>query len=87
MAFIITKDIIDDGNLVDSWNSMRDMDITECKRLCKHKFRLLDDDDEVYFEGLSSDDSSFFALDAVGLAYGCTSIEYWNKNTKKWEVL
>lgn len=43
-----------------------------------HKFRMKDDDGEVYYEGRSSDDSSFAPLDHFGMPNaGATSIEYW----------
>jgi hypothetical protein len=53
-----------------------------------HRFQLADGDDIVYFEGISSDDSSFKPLDdwATG-DYGCTYILYWNDNTSKFEPL
>lgn len=47
-----------------------------------HEFRCLDDDNIPYFYGLSSDDSSFAPLNRVGLAYGCTTIQYKNKYGK-----
>lgn len=45
-------------------------------------FQLLDDDGEVYFEGLCEDlgqfdgDQAFEPLDVVGEAYGCTTMMY-----------
>lgn len=56
------------------------------KSKCVHKFRCLDDDGEWYFRGVSTSDSSFAPLDSVGAAYGCTMIEYMNKNGE-WELL
>lgn len=56
------------------------------KEKCVHKFRCLDDDGEWYFRGVSTSDSSFAPLDSVGAAYGCTMIEYMNKNGE-WELL
>ena len=77
MSFMITKDIINDG---------------ECngetfgkESICVHKFRLLDDDEEVYFIGLSSDSSSFDPIDEFGIAFGCTDIQYYENG--KWESL
>lgn len=53
-----------------------------------HKFRMKDDDDEIYYYGRSSSDSSFAPLDDFGMPNaGCTSIEYYNAEHKKWEVL
>lgn len=56
------------------------------KSKCVHKFRCLDDDGEWYFRGVSTSDSSFAPLNSVGAAYGCTMIEYMNKNGE-WELL
>jgi hypothetical protein len=52
------------------------------------KFRLLDDDGIVYFEGYSNDNESLMAFDPLDWALadsGCTSIEYLNNGT--WETL
>lgn len=51
----------------------------------KHIFRLLDGDDQVYFEGLSGNSSSFEPLDHFGVAFGCTDIQYFENG--KWEWL
>ena len=67
----ITKNIIDnnDDHQVSS-NFKNDVKLP-------YKFRLLDDDGKVYFEGLSNDDSSFSPLDDYALpSYGCTEIQY-----------
>ena len=85
MAWIITKDIINNGENEGEWNSIKEMTEVQCKKICKYKFKLLDDDFEVYFEGLSSDNSSFFALDYFGSMYGCTMIEYYENG--KWVAL
>jgi hypothetical protein len=85
MAWIITKDIIDNGEMEgESWIRTGLKDKKLCK-VCVHPFRLLDDDDIVYFEGFSSDSSSFNALDTLGVAYGCTDIQYLENG--KWESL
>lgn len=47
-----------------------------------HHFRVLDDDNTTYFWGVSSDDESFEPLDMIGVAYGCTQIQYKNKQGK-----
>lgn len=52
-----------------------------------NKFRLLDDDGNVYAYGLSKSDSSFAPLDAYQNDYGCVWIEYKNPTTNKYEVL
>lgn len=54
------------------------------------KFRLLDDDGEVYFYGYSSscdDEAAFEPLDCYGEAYGCTAIEYKDPETGEYEQL
>jgi hypothetical protein len=44
----------------------------------KHRFRLLDDDGEVYYEGRSGDDSDFRPLEDFGRGNaGATTIQYW----------
>lgn len=44
----------------------------------EHKFRMLDDDRELVYEGESNDDSSFSPLDNFGEPnFGCTIIQYW----------
>ncbi len=55
-----------------------------------HRFRMLDGDGVVYYEGLFLGDSdaeaAFGPLDDFGTPNaGCTSIEYWRDT--KWEVL
>lgn len=50
-----------------------------------HKFRMLDDDGAVYYEGLSSSESFAPLDDFGGPNAGCTMIEYHNNG--KWEML
>ncbi len=52
-----------------------------------HHFRVKDDDGTTYFWGVSSNPESFAPLDLVGVDYGCTSIEYKNPETGKYETL
>lgn len=54
------------------------------------KFRLLDDDGEIYFEGLCGDlntdaDNAFDPLDCLGVDYGCTTLQYLENG--EWETL
>lgn len=57
-------------------------------RKLEHRFRMKDDDGIIYYYGTCSNDSSFAPLDDFGMPdSGCTSIEYYNKDKKKWEVL
>lgn len=53
----------------------------------KHKFRLLDDDGEIYFYGFSDNNSSFRPLDWAMPQWGCTEIQYRNEQTKRYETL
>ena len=55
------------------------------------KFRMKDDDGEVYYEGriiLGEDEEWFGPLDDFGMPNaGCTSIEYYNEHKSEWEVI
>ena len=47
-----------------------------------HKFRLLDDDGVVYYEGRSGDDSDFGPLEDFGTPNaGASTIQYWVAGT------
>ena len=86
MSWYIDKDLIDNGNAVDKWNGPQNT-IDQCKEDCNHKFRMLDDDGMLYYEGCSDDDSSFDPLDDFGTPNaGCTEIQYKNI-TGKWSTL
>lgn len=52
-----------------------------------HDFRLLDDDGEIYAYGKSTNADSFAPLDRYMYDYGCTEIQYKNKQTGKYETL
>ena len=55
-----------------------------------HKFRLLDDDGEIYFYGYCKtcdDEDAFAPLDEYGAAFGCTEIQYLNEDTGEYETL
>lgn len=52
-----------------------------------HKFRLLDDDGNVYFHGYAADDSSFEPLDYAQPRYGATDIQYRDGETNEWKSL
>lgn len=43
----------------------------------KYKFRLLDGDRNIYFEGLSTRNDSFEPLDFFGSEFGCTDLQYF----------
>lgn len=80
----ITNDLVDDGKKVGTASCNYD----EAKAsLLKHRFRLLDDDGEVYYEGVSDDcesERAFAPLDDFGLGYaGCTEIHYFDGQSWK----
>lgn len=74
----ITNDLVDDGKKVGTSSSNYDK---AKAAVLKHRFRLLDDDGEVYYEGKSDDCDSqraFAPLDDFGQGYaGCTEIQYF----------
>jgi hypothetical protein len=43
----------------------------------KFKFRLLDGDRNIYFEGLATKNDSFEPLDFLGSEFGCTDLQYF----------
>jgi len=61
-------------------------DVENLKELT-NKFRLLDDDGNIYAYGLSKSDSSFAPLDAYMYVYGCTEIQYKNPQTGEYKIL
>lgn len=84
--WLITKDFLENGKDVGisshNYNeSMKDKLI--------HRFRLLDGDSEVYYEGLSDDcdsENAFAPLDEFGEGHaGCTEIQY--RQSGIWETL
>jgi len=51
----------------------------------KQEFRLLDDDDLVYFYGFQSTKyDEFSPLDNYGVDYGCTTLQYKHDITGDW---
>ena len=50
-------------------------------------FRLLDDDGTIYAYGKAKEGVDFEPLDYYMYSYGCTEIQYKNKETKKQETL
>lgn len=86
--WIITKDKINDEQSVGKQSV--DFDQEKWKAAEKTKFRLLDDDGEVYFygeyDGVNECETKAFApLDEWGVAFGCTELEY--KESHEWKVL
>ena len=74
----ITNDLVDDGKKVGTASCNYDK---AKAALLQHRFRLLDDDGEIYYEGLSDDcesERAFAPLDDFGQGYaGCTEIHYF----------
>jgi len=82
----ITEDKIDGCEAVGQWNSRTLDTLEEVEAKCKWKFRLLDDDGEVYYVGYSGNSSSFSPLDDFGMPNaGCTDIQYFENG--RWESL
>ena len=91
MAWHITKDNVDGGKNIGQWNAnfkKPTSGLHTCIKICNSKFRLLDDDGEVYYEGYSNDSDSekaFSPLDDFGRPNaGCTEIQYLENG--KWET-
>ncbi len=85
MSWYINEDKIDDGDAVGQWNGPENI-LKQCKENCTHKFRMFDDDGELYYVGFSDDSSSFEPLDDFGMPNaGCTEIQYLENG--KWETL
>ena len=90
IGWVITKDLISGGASVGMGVSN-----TPADKLVKHKkaraFRMLDDDNEVYYEGVIVTDEAgteqdFAPLDDFGMPVaGCTMIQY--QTTEGWEIL
>ena len=78
MGFKITKDKISRSS-DDQLNGKLEGETFYNYRGGNHKFRLLDDDGEVYFYGLSdsdNDEQAFEPLDFFGTTWGCVDIQY-----------
>jgi hypothetical protein len=82
----ITKDNVDNGLSVGRTSS--DFNETKWNEQKKNgevtKFRLLDDDGEIYFygeyDGLNGSETKAFApLDQWGAAFGCTELQFRNE--------
>lgn len=97
-AWVITRDIIDDGKnngqLGPSNCALTADEIQQHPNA--DEFRVLDDDGEVYWYGYFVDLASvnddvqpdgFEPLDDYGRSYGCTEIHYKCKDGGKWEQL
>ncbi|MDB5384737.1 MAG: hypothetical protein JWM11_383 [Planctomycetaceae bacterium] len=88
--WIITHDFLTPENEDDCAVGLSSCDFEDSKReSLQYQFRLLDDDGELYYEGLTDDansENAFDPLDDFGLGYaGCTEIRYLRNG--KWESL
>jgi len=88
--WMITKDIINAGRLNKKSFNFPDSEITNLT----NKFKLYDDDDNLYFEGIAQElgddddpEDEFNPLDWAMNDCGCTYIKYYNKKTKAWDTL
>lgn len=84
--WIITHDILEHGKKID----IRSHDYDESlKESLIYRFRLLDGDGEIYYEGLSDDcdsENAFAPMDDFGEGNaGCTEIQYLQGDV--WEIL
>lgn len=97
MAYIITKDLLENKASTVEGPAMADIRVLErLKNGEGEEFRLLDDDRNLYYEGRFIDDSEneeyqpeaeFQPLDCYGLPNaGCTIIQYKNE-AGEWEDL
>ena len=71
-------------------DSGKDETIAKKPKELNHKFRLLDDDGNIYAYGYSDDSDSeeaFAPLDYYQGYYGCTEIQYKNPETGIYETL
>ena len=80
----ITQDYIFDGEATGTTGPANATEITANEA----KFRMLDDDGEVYYHGkIYGDYDGFEPLDDFGMPHaGCTTIEYKNADGA-WEIL
>jgi hypothetical protein len=88
MAWIITKDRLFDPSEKGSKSRVGTCSHNYKNECAEWKpFRILDDDGEVYYEGLATPETDFEPLDDFGMPdAGCTEIQY--KNDKgEWETL
>ena len=85
IEWTITKNLIDPSD--GSYGTARTSEVSE---LMIHKFRIYDDDGELYLEGVASNQSyenAFEPLDWAMSMYGATEIKYKSLKTGKWETL
>lgn len=88
----VTRNIIDEGEEKCPLYQSVDFDGAKFKQSKHVKFRLLDDDGEVYFWGFmdvdslhGTEDQAFAPLDSIGRGYGCTELQY--REGGEWKTL
>ena len=85
----ITKDHVGDGELDGARPTWGEPPLTlDYSDLMVHKFKLFDDDGELYYEGVATNQSSESAFEPLDWAMandGCTDIKYFNNG--RWESL
>ncbi len=92
-GWIITDDVLDGKTVyVTGPRDITQAQLAELAAGKGERFRLKDDDGEVYFEGRflgdASSEDAFGPLDDYGTPdAGCTSIEYFNPAKEKWQAL
>jgi hypothetical protein len=80
---------VDDYTIV---NDCKNATSTKIDQIIKdgfiEKFKMFDDDGELYYSGYAKPDADFDPLDDFGTPNaGCTEIQYYNNKTKKYETL
>jgi len=92
--WVFTKDYISGESGTNVGIASRDYKPGAFGHLINVTFRLLDDDGEVYYEGLmslkrfSGDEFDVFEpLDWAAANDGCTEMQVFNKKTKEWETV
>lgn len=80
MRWVITKDHIDTHAVGRGNNALGLVDELPVM------FQLFDDDGELYYEGMASEED-FAPLDWAMEYAGCTTMTTWNEETGKWEIL
>lgn len=78
MNFVITKITSQIKSLNDDLLLQRHKNLKTERH--KFKFRMFDDDGNLYYEGLSKSNFSFEPLDDFGRSSGCTEIHFLENN-------
>lgn len=86
IKWAITRNVLEEEDVIIKSSNFPNEEISDLP----HKFKLYDDDDELYFEGSSDDQDSeeaFGPLDWAMDDSGCAYIKYQNNDTKEWIIL